>query len=153
MARLIYWCTAGYHILQFWPFWYSDQNPLSCFCFFLPEGSCNYWALWIKAAFALRRGVDHIRGVFGQGFITIPIFPIMRGVCLCAWSASLLTLNAQFCPYRDRQQQRSLIKALRLGWHWIAYIITVRLKVFIYLFLSICLTYSSVAYLNNFNKR
>lgn len=50
--------------------------------FFLPEGSYNYWNLWIMAELALQKGVWSHQEHFGRGFITIQIFPIMRGVCL-----------------------------------------------------------------------
>lgn len=135
-------------------FWYSDQNPLSCFSFFLPEGSCNYWALWIKAALALKRGFDHIRSVFGQGFITIPVFSILRGVCVCVrLVGKSFDTRHSVLPLRGQTAERSPIKALCLGCHWIAYIIAVQLKVLICLFLSNYETYSSAIYLNDFNKR
>lgn len=41
MARLIYCCTAGYHILQFWPFDIQIKIPFYVSVFVLPEGSHN----------------------------------------------------------------------------------------------------------------
>lgn len=104
MAHLVYGCTAGYHNLRFWPF-DIQIKILFHVSLFSPQRGATIIELYESRQRQLwKRGFDHIRSIFAQVFITIPIFPIMRGVCVslcvslcvfvCGWSAIYLTVEA-----------------------------------------------------------
>lgn len=99
-------------------FWYSDQNPLSCFWFSSQRG-----AIMIECHGLRQHWFWKGRLITSGAFLAMDLLPSQYfpsrdgGVFVCAWSAILFTIVAQFCLHMDRQQQRSLIRALCRGYH------------------------------------